>query len=374
MRISSPALTAFDLLRYPDDSLAFTPLYWLMREAKKRGLAFKQESEADPDTEKWMKAGRDPDGRLYDSRAGLGGYYRYGPRKAEALCDDARNGVKVERPKIHESVFDRIDLGCNSYAPIGLPEEYVVVQDDGTVLPMNPRMPAGEPQYETRQQAEARAEAQERLWNYVWMRRVVYFLTLAATFNLVFFWMIYDKNPAREFESPVRMVSEVLRLLESTVLPGWAKHWTNHFAANPVTFLLSVAVLVGLVATGSFLSGKINDTMRALWRSKDNALLAAEGRMHAALYWLRTSWGYRNFIAAFKYWLLPAAFAALVILGAVTGGSHLAFNIFDSMGAYCTPSATATRVNLGIAQKGGGLRNKPALRPDRARSAGGIPL
>jgi Uncharacterized alpha/beta hydrolase domain (DUF2235) len=66
---------------YPDDSLAHIPQRWIMNEARRCGLRFKSPPDADPDSMINTKAARDRDGRLYDSRSGLGSYYRYGPRK-----------------------------------------------------------------------------------------------------------------------------------------------------------------------------------------------------------------------------------------------------------------------------------------------------
>ena len=74
-------------------------------------------------------AAQDKDGRLYDSRAGLGGYYRYGPRKIADLSASSMTGQTNQRlPKIHESVFARIQVGAHLYAPIGLPDKYAVVR------------------------------------------------------------------------------------------------------------------------------------------------------------------------------------------------------------------------------------------------------
>src|SRR5262249_7556642 len=91
---------------YPDDSLAHIPLCWIMAEAQDCGLRYK------PDAVEQCKAARDKDGRLYDSRHGLGGYYRYGPRKIYDLChmrfsrrrDDE---VEIAVAKIHESALKR---------------------------------------------------------------------------------------------------------------------------------------------------------------------------------------------------------------------------------------------------------------------------
>ena len=76
---------------YPDDALAYIPFVWMITEARRCGLKFKSDyaneppnpdvMRADPDTFKNAISKRDKDGRLYDPRKGLGGYYRYGPRK-----------------------------------------------------------------------------------------------------------------------------------------------------------------------------------------------------------------------------------------------------------------------------------------------------
>ena len=76
---------------YPDDALAYIPFVWMITEAQRCGLKFKSDYAnqppnpdlmiADPDTFKNAISRQDKDGRLYDPRKGLGGYYRYGPRK-----------------------------------------------------------------------------------------------------------------------------------------------------------------------------------------------------------------------------------------------------------------------------------------------------
>ncbi|MEA2929646.1 MAG: hypothetical protein QOG38_2074, partial [Hyphomicrobiales bacterium] len=244
---------------YPDDAMAFVPLYWILEEARKRGLQFKSEPIADPDTTKWIRSSRDKDGRLYDSRAGLGGYYRYGPRKVFDLCNDPVSKVKVSLPKIHHSVFERIDSGSNGYAPIGLPESYAVVTESGQVV-------AASQVFETTAQASKRHEAQERLWNYVWLRRIVYFVTLAATFHLVAFWLFHPRNAVHEYESYIRLVSEFVRLIQS-FLPRSLEWWTNWYAANPEWLLAGFGLVAASIIVGSRLSEKIADTMRVIWRS-----------------------------------------------------------------------------------------------------------
>ena len=91
---------------YPDDSLAHVSLTWILSEARRRGLTLKEAPDADPDAFKRVCSTQDEDGRIYDSRNGLSGYYRYGPRSVAALSDtrysdDKRDCVKIAMPKIN---------------------------------------------------------------------------------------------------------------------------------------------------------------------------------------------------------------------------------------------------------------------------------
>lgn len=327
---------------YPDDALAFVPLYWILEEAKKRGLEFKSDPEAEPDTTKWVQSARDKDGRLYNSRSGLGGYYRYGPRKVHDLCNDPDAGVKIDVPKIHHSVFGRIDSGANAYAPIGLPERYSVVNEDGTVAT---------PTFETSVQATNRREHQELLWNYVWCRRITYFATLAATAHLVLFPFIHSRNREHEFESPIRLVSEIIRLLNS-FLPSAFKWWIDWYAANPEWFVGGLIVLFGLLVRSTKLQGKILDSMRLIWASRGSQTPISSGYFQRGIYWLRSSAGYRWLIRTAKLRVLPFLFAISITGLSILWASHLAFNVADSAGVFCkgTDDDKLVPVNLGIEQ------------------------
>ena len=331
---------------YPDDAVSFVPLSWLVDEAVKRGLVFKTAPFADPDSLKWINSSQDKDGRLYDSRSGLGAYYRYGPRKVSELCNDSAVGVSVPLPKIHESVFERIDSGCNAYAPIGLPPSYLIVSRNGDLTPLGPvtfEKPAG---------VKARFTAQERLWNLVWMRRLAYFATLAASFHLAAFPFFHDRVKEHEFESPIRMVSELVRFTES-FLPKSVHWWTDWYAANPEWFAGGIAALAVLMGLGSSLSGRINDRMRLLWRDRA-APEALSGPVHDAIFRFRTSVIYQFIIRAGKRHVLPFFLALAMVWFGATLVSHFLFNAADSMGAFCnaTPDDQLTPVNKGIDQDG----------------------
>lgn len=327
---------------YPDDAVAFVPLYWLLSEAQKYGLDFKVSPVADPDSIKWIASSQYKDGRLYDSRAGLGSYYRYGPRKVYDLCNDKSVGVSVPVPKIHQSVFDRIDSGCNAYAPIGLPPDYVIVGYDGKVARLGPAT------FETPTGVPVRYAAQERLWNFVWLRRLAYFATLAASLHIAAFWLFHNQNKENEFDSYVRMISESVRFIES-FLPRSVHWWTDWYAGNPEWFaggLIAIAMLMGV---GTSLSGRIKDGMRIIWQSRA-APVPLSGFVHNAIYAVRTNFVYQWILKFGKRHLAPLVLTALMVWYGATVASHLLFNVADSMGAFCkgTPPAKLVAVDKGV--------------------------
>lgn len=355
---------------YPDDSLAYLPLFWIMREAWLRGLRFKKAPKADPDAFLRALSARDKEGRLYDSRAGLGGYYRYGPRKIVDLCHSrpsSREGdqVDIDLPKIHESALARMRGDSNSYAPIGLPPSYAVVMDNGEI-----RTGAANP-FEQPAEGEVRAKEQEKVWNLVWLRRVVYFATLAASLHLLFFWLFHDRNPEREFNSPVRMVSEFVRLVES-FLPRNAVHWwTDWYAANPVSLLVGVIAVIVLTSIGSSIGVRINDAMRVIWTSRGKQQAIPDSRVHDAIFALRTHPLYQWILVSTKQHVLPFFSAVFLIWAGAAATSHFVYNVADSFGAFCheTPETDGLRPR-GLAP--GETSKEIVFRPGALCAASGV--
>lgn len=273
---------------------------------------------------------------------GFGAYYRYGPRKVFDLCNDPSVGVSVPTPKIHESVFDRIDSGCNSYSPIGLPPDYVIVSRNGKVTPL------GEKTFETSHSIDKRYKAQERLWNFVWMRRLAYFATLAASAHLAVFWLFHNLNKEHEYSSSFRLVSEAVRFIES-FLPRSIHWWTDWYAANPEWFAGGIILVALFMAIGSALNGRITNSMRIIWLSR-GARAPVSGLFHDKLYSFRSSFIYQGLIWLGKRHILPLLLAIVMVWYAATVLSHFLFNAADSMGAFCqgTPAAQLVAVDKGV--------------------------
>jgi len=326
---------------YPDDALAYIPLYWLMQEAKSRGLVFKTDPPSDPDAFRTTASARDKDGRQYDSRAGMAGYYRYGPRKLKDLCHAAGSGrasdaVEISVPKIHETALRRLRSDTNAYAPIGIPEEYAVVTGAGEILD------SARNRYETQQEGKVRAEEQELVWNLVWLRRIVYFATLIASFHLAAFWIFHEQNPKRELQTELSLVPQFIRFVES-FLPHEVVHWwADYYATNPISFTVGVIVLATLIWIGSQLEGRITDRMRSIWKSRAQRVTITQSPVQSSICAFRTSRPYQAALRATRYYILPFLSAVfLVYLGAV-GINHLAWNIIDPTGVFCTPTAPET--------------------------------
>jgi hypothetical protein len=239
------------------------------------------------------------------------------------------DAVEIAIPKIHESALARMRSDCNAYAPIGLPEKYAVVTDDGRILQ------GDDNPFEKPTEAKARVKEQEKIWNLVWARRIVYFLTLAASFHLAAFWLFHDLNPAREFTSPIRLVSESVRLVESFLPYAVVHWWTDRFAANPVSFAVGIVALIVLISLGSRLGARITDAMRIVWVTKGQRAIIPDSLMQKAIYRLRSHWMYQAILIGMKRHAVPFLSAvALVWLGA-TFTSHTLYNIADSAGAFC---------------------------------------
>jgi uncharacterized protein (DUF2235 family) len=382
---------------YPDDSLANVSLSWMMAEAADYGLRFKAAPEADPDAVKYVNAAQDKDGRLYDSRAGLGGYYRYSPRKiADLYAGSTTDQTNQRLPKIHESVFARIQVGAHLYAPIGLPDKYAVVRTANRTIE-----PLSNGTYETSNSAATRHAAQESIWNVVWRRRAVYFLTVFASLYMVVYPLVRESYAYQEMATRLRIVSDTIKLV-GAFLPSGATRWLNGYARDPAWFLLWAGVIGFLIWYNSTLKSEINSRMRRIWDAHLPGTPQAQPKMpsgiawiaawwvfiallsYVAIYpifdryfflnflklpepwnslvetysqqpirsvlwvfliinfipenaieWLRTQPLYKRGLSFLKLTLAPLFFAILILYGAFAVSNHLLFNIRDSFGSFC---------------------------------------
>jgi len=311
---------------YPDDSLAYVPLRWMANEAKARKLILHSHVE-----DEWMSRA-DPNGPLFDSRAGVGSYYRYNPRHVRRLCNNTFDGVHIPRPKIHESVFRRIGVGRDDYAPIVLPETYVVVKEDGALA-------AGG--HEDPSQSLSRCADQERVWNLVWWRRVAYFATVGFTVTLLARPFVLDPSAGGILALPSNGLSAAIGLLGG-FLPDMAEPWVTFYQYHPIQLVLLGGFIGGLLLVSTALQRAIGDRMRTLWDGiiqRPPAVVTPSDPPKGGVYRLRTHPAYRFFFAALTEKVFPFVFGwgCLAALGLVLLGSanRMVFAAASAAGSTC---------------------------------------
>jgi hypothetical protein len=250
---------------YPDDGLAYVTLQWIMTEARKHGLRFYRDHWVD------CQSRADAQGEQYDSRSGLAGYYRYGPRDVNALCNDLDHQVFVARPQIHDSAMKRIERCQVAYAPISFPT--CGYDRLGPAGPGSPSSLVPLPTVESADQLCARAKDMEVVRDAVFRRRVAYFATVTFTVLLallpfidwivshgywkpwiLIFWLgeLVSRIPGWHWAA--QMVGGVLRwTVDQQFLPGWVSFWLKSFADHPALFLFCSIVVLWLFFRKSYL-------------------------------------------------------------------------------------------------------------------------
>jgi hypothetical protein len=292
---------------YPENGLSFVTLNWMMDRAEAYGLRYLV-----PQRQLLIDPQIDPTDKLNDSRKGLASYYRYKPRNLRDLyreppykpsvLDDAHRIWRLLRklpdpqtdiladlhpsvprpvlppaiPTIHEAVFERIRQGTDRYAPVVIPAPtaYKFTDKNGAVV-AGPH--PGDP-------GKPRSSVQDDVWNWIWLRRIVYFLTVGATAFVAFipFFVIYA--PGFGHDTVGSLVNPLINAAAS-FLPGFLDPWFVAFRNAP-GFVLIGAVAIGvLMLFGKNLQETIHDVSRVAWHAPSTHIHLTGWR--AAVYRLR---------------------------------------------------------------------------------------
>ena len=319
---------------YPDESLSYVSLLWMMEEAEKADLRT-----LDTIKDHFIALASSA-GPIHDSRHGLAAYYRYQPRKIAAWVDPVDRRTYALRdpivrhadghPKgllrdvhIHESVIARIANGTDRYAPITLPEKFDVVppQREGETVPQ----PSSQDGPRTGRESAApmvslalrnrlaqpdivrsRAIALEAVWDLVWRRRVAYFVTVGLTLFLVLMpgWAD-DVGPPPLLGDGRTWFGSLIRIA-SAFLPGFVSPWIDTYAENSVYFLLLAGAIALVMLYSARCELRLRDRARRVWREA----VALDGppchtNEPSGLQQFRNHVGYQRTIQFFKWALLP---------------------------------------------------------------------
>ena len=338
---------------YPDESLSYVSLLWMMEEAEQAGL----------NTIKVIKdrffALASSAGPLHDSRTGAAGYYRYQPRKIAAwlnpidhrtagLRDPAivdevtrrQKGLLME-VKVHESVIHRISCGTDRYAPITLPEKFRIIppqaegenkaQVDSVAEASGAAVERGQAavatpsarlvsralraRLEDSQVQKARADAFEAVWDLVWHRRVAYFVTMGFTLLLVTMplWISRVSNGGiladgrTWIDAPIRAVG--------ALLPAMFQGWIDTFADNPFYTFLLAACIWAAMRHGAAQERKLRDLARHIWHAAaDMTGPLPQPAAESSVARFRNAANYQQGMQVFKWRVLPDfAFLPIII-------------------------------------------------------------
>jgi uncharacterized protein (DUF2235 family) len=312
---------------YPDDALSGVPLNWILDKSEQVGMSFLQHERNRLRESACVK------GKMYDSRQGLGGAYRYMPRKINALTHDdvnnEQNRVVIDIPKIHESVLMRISKRVDGYAPIGLPEKYEVVGSSG-LLKNRMESPA---------QAKDRSNRQQKIWNLVWLKRIVYFISVAI-FVLLAAFPLYRPATAR-YDGPLYILSGVIGSI-GAFLPDFLSFWFRAYQSHPGLFILIAGVFAAVLYLASRLQVRIFDKMRVIFDNPIPASSTVTNSPRDAIYILRSNPLIRLPFKWMKEKLIPWAILVIVAMFILRG----IFTVMDSAGLISTPTMGGLKSEL----------------------------
>ena len=311
---------------YPDESLSYVSLLWMLEEAHKNGLRT-----ADKITDRYHALANSY-APIHDSRAGLAAYYRYQPRRIEAwlnppdeaepdpvlsLRDPAIRGADgkpkglIRDVRVHISVIARIASGTDGYSPISLPRQFHVIPAGGLSESKLLETSGGDVQLSGADRRQAKVEpaplvadqvrswlqppsnpdqikaqvatAMERAWDLVWWRRANYFFTVFVTLAFLTIplgWvdLLSRTDPARNLVGslfrpsdhipvlhPIKDALANLIRIPGEVVPGFMQGWTEGWARTPFWSIAILLLVIWSMRHGSALQRKISDCSRAVW-------------------------------------------------------------------------------------------------------------
>ncbi|MCG8695051.1 MAG: DUF2235 domain-containing protein [Minwuiales bacterium] len=226
---------------YPKQGLASVTLDWMMTKAMDKpgrpGLFFEKKK---LEAVRWEADCHD---KLYDSRSGLAGYYRYDPRRIEKLC--AAN--KCDPAKIHISVVERIAQGPFRYAPGNLPSNFeVVFTEDGSPWGDVETKALAELKRQIRIKTSENRKSLEDAAPWVSTRKAVHLAFVLATIGLLAFGASFRfeaPEPSGADSQVIDFISGVVGFLIPDSPERVIKFYASYFYDN----LLQGVVFVGVL-------------------------------------------------------------------------------------------------------------------------------
>ena len=315
---------------YSDDELALIALDWMMSKVEEipgnspEGLRFLV------DDREYIKKHGYVHGRSHDPRSGLRAFYhRFKPRNIHRLSVDLEKGVCINTPKIHDSVFQRINQRVVPYTPIGIPEHYESVPSEQA--------------WENPQQAKNRADRMEQVWDVVAIRRMLYLALFVLSVLMVGSKYFLDWEPGGYCEGSYCFLSPILQLLTIpelvSFIPSSVAGSIEALRQNPqwligfvIGFLLLAITKHELYQLNSALSGQ---AWKELRESKAEGPELQVGVPSTLIYKVRTNPALTFLFHGFTKKALPMAALVVLVIVPVMLMSRIVFDVRSTAGGIC---------------------------------------
>ncbi len=375
---------------YPDDSLAYEPLHWVMNASKQNlGLTYAH-MPAVPN--------QNMESMMNNSRKGIATLYRYQPRHIKSLCDQSNPGlanwlkkwtcrpienllmkfqaissrirpfrinnnvVNVSNPKIHHSVFHRIENAGHGYAPINIPDVYGMMDSSAVVHTLQT---TAQPNLfpETPDEIGYRSPAQINLWRRVWGRAIMQYigflvLGLFALFpsqggdgeNFMPNFIIKIADELRVY---LGTFADILLLIPQNIgkIPGLGvlESWAISYSEYPVVFAIFAVAIYGIYKLNTGTEKNITHSMRQIWHYKyadpSNVDISNPAKISAFAKFLESSSVYR-FLSSRWHALLELSALLIFLLLVVALFSRLTFVTLDAFGGICENKDSFERLGV----------------------------
>jgi uncharacterized protein (DUF2235 family) len=219
---------------YPKQGMSLVALDWMLSHAERYGLRL------NPLDREIFNGHASVDDLLYDSRSGLGVFYRWAPRDIRKYCN--RSGIA---PRIHLTVAERIANGTDDYAPGNIPPNVTVATT--FVNPDDPTAKLKE------QVLGRRAETVERLLQRaLGGRYLLDNVRMQVAIGDASYWFFAI--------AWAMLVIGGLRFLAAEI--GWSN---REFASGGAAILVSVACFLLARALGALADHAMSETFSEFW-------------------------------------------------------------------------------------------------------------
>ncbi|MCY6382701.1 DUF2235 domain-containing protein [Hoeflea prorocentri] len=330
---------------YPDDSLAFTPLCWMAREARSLELRFRC------DNLNYFYEHSSVLAHIHNSRKGMKAFYRYSPRRITTTEADGGD------PVVHNSVIQKIVFGSEGYAPTTLPDTFEVQMSDESIRyversdDQEPSSASSEKKQEEELKPDAAAmqrlraqrpslEGADIVRNLVVLRRLAYYALIICVIYLAFlpvlggalsyFGLDFEETRARSW-------ARILLDWVANFTPGFLQPWLDAFRENPISALLLIGLAALFYSLNTRLSNRIKDTALSAWDSKRGSpALPGSVRFFVDLVRRLRLHKVGEILVKFKITLIPAiAFVALLLVAVAVAANWLFVTGKTASGGFC---------------------------------------